>query len=56
MGWGGQVARARVILVLWECIWNVPVVSLVLPAFDDTTPLGSPRQVVYPRFKWFHPV
>ena len=39
----------RVILVLHECISNVSVVSLVLPAFDDTDSLGSsPRQVVYP--------
>ena len=57
MGWGGglvwlqlleaQGARARVILVLRECVWNAPV-SLVLPAFDHTSSLGSlPRQVVY---------
>ena len=45
----GQGARARVILVLGECIWNVPAVSLVLPAFDDTGSLGfPPPQVVYP--------
>ena len=49
MGWGGQVARARVILFLRECIWNAPAVSLVLPALDNTGFLGSPpRQVVYP--------
>ena len=30
-------------------IWNAPVVSLVLPTFNDTGSLGSPpRQVVYP--------
>ena len=46
---GGQGTHACVILVLWECIWNAPVVLLVLPAFDDTGSLGSlPRQVVYP--------
>ena len=45
--WGGQGAHAHVILVLCECIWNAPAVSLVLPAFDDTTSLGS-HQVVYP--------
>ena len=42
-------ARARVIFVLRECIWNVPAVSLVLPTLEDTGSLGSPlRQVVYP--------
>ena len=46
---GDQVVRARVILVLHECIWNAPVVSLVLPVFDSTGSLGSPpRKVVYP--------
>ena len=46
---GGQGACAVVILVLRECIWNEPAVSLVLPAFDVTGSLGSsPRQVVYP--------
>ena len=44
---GGQGACTRVILALRECIWNVPAVSLVLPVFDDTGSLGSPRQVVY---------
>ena len=39
---GGQGARARVILLLCECIWNAPSVSLVLLAFDDTGSLGSP--------------
>ena len=39
--------RARVILVLRECIWNALTVSLVLPAFGDTGSLVSPRQVVY---------
>ena len=43
---GGQGARACVILVLSECIWNAPA---VLPTFDDTGSLGShPRRVVYP--------
>ena len=46
---GGQVARARVVLVLRESIWNTPRVSLVSSAFSDTGSLGStPRQVVYP--------
>ena len=52
MGWGvwvqlleGQDARARVIFVLCEGIWNAPAVLLLLPAFDDTGSLG---QVVYP--------
>ena len=45
---GGQGARARVILVLRECIWHAPAVSLVPPAFDNTGSLGSaPSQVVY---------
>ena len=48
-GWGVKGCD-RVILVLRECIWNAPAVSLVLPAFDDIGSLGSPpRQVVYPR-------
>ena len=46
--WGGQVAHAQVI-VLCECFWNAPTVSLVLPAFEDTGSLSfPPRQVVYP--------
>ena len=46
---GDLGARVRVILVLRECTWIAPAVSLVLPAFDDTGSLGSPpRQVVYP--------
>ena len=52
---GDQVTPARVILVLLKCIWNAPTISLVLPDFDDTGTLGSPRQVVYPLVKWFHP-
>ena len=44
---GGQGARAYVILVLRECIWNAPAVSAVLLAFDNTGSLGSPpRQTV----------
>ena len=39
---GRQDDRARVILVLHECIWDAPTVSLVLPAFDDTGSLGFP--------------
>ena len=47
--WGVRGARARVILVLHECIWNTPAVLLVLPTFDDTGSLGSPpRQMVLP--------
>ena len=42
----GQGARARVIFVLHECIWNTSVVSLVLPTFDDTGSLVY--QLVYP--------
>ena len=43
----GHGARVCVILVLREYIWNVPAVSFVLPAFDDTGSLGfSPRPVV----------
>ena len=46
---GGQGARARANLVLRECIWNAPVDSLLLPAFEDTGSLSSPpRPVVYP--------
>ena len=56
MGWGSlgstvgsPGARALVILVLRECIWNAPVVSLFLPAFEDTGFLGSPpSRMVYP--------
>ena len=45
----GQGFRALVILVLRECIWNAPAVSLILPAFDDTGSMGSPpHQVIYP--------
>ena len=45
---GGLGARARVILVLRERIWNTPAVSLVFPALHDTGSLGSPKgQVVY---------
>ena len=46
---GGRGAHARVILLLRECIWNVPAVSLVLSVFDDTGSLGfPPRWEVYP--------
>ena len=45
----GQGTCARVILVLRECIWNAPAVSLVLLALHDTGSLGfPPRRVVYP--------
>ena len=47
MGWG-QGARTRVILVVRACIWNGPVFSLALRAFDNTGSLGSLlRQVVH---------
>ena len=43
------MARARVIPVSRECIWNATAVSLVLPAFDGIGSLGSsPRHLVYP--------
>ena len=46
---GGQGAHTDVILVVHECIWNAPTVSLVLLAFDNTDSLGSlPCQVFYP--------
>ena len=49
MGDMGQGASARAILILCECIWNVPVISLVLPDFEDTSSLWFPLcQVVYP--------
>ena len=52
---GSQVARARVFLVLSECIWNAPAVSLVHPAFDDAGSLGSPpRQGSVPLVQWFY--
>ena len=45
----GMRKWCHVYLVLRECIWNAPAVSLVLTTFDDTGSLGSPpRQVVYP--------
>ena len=46
--WGSR-NRARVILVLRECNWSAPAVSLVLPAFDVTGSLSFPAcLVVYP--------
>ena len=56
MGWGesgfnfwGQETHVRVILVLHECIWNAPAISLVLPAFDGAVSLGfPPRQGFIP--------
>ena len=52
----GQGARALVTLVLYGCVWNVPVVSLSLPTFDDTGCLGSPlRQVIYPPIEMVPP-
>ena len=42
------MVRARIILVLLECIWNAPAVSLFLPAFVHTGSSGYPlRRVVY---------
>ena len=53
---GGQGARTRVILVLRECIWDAPTLSLVHPAFDDTGSLGSPpRQLVSPPVQMIPP-
>ena len=47
---GSQGLRARVILVLRQCILDEHAVLLVLPAFDDTGSLASPpRRVVYSR-------
>ena len=49
---GGSLSVAKLttlkeyILVLRECIWNLPVVSLVLPDFDDSGSLGSPPHQV----------
>ena len=44
---GSQGVYACVILILSECIWDAPVILLVLPAFDNTGSLGSPpHQVV----------
>ena len=43
---GNEGPRDRVI-VLCECSWNAPAVSLVSPGFDDTGSLGSPHQMVY---------
>ena len=37
--WGGGLAQwdcVHVILVIPECIWNAPAISVVLPAFGDT--------------------
>ena len=39
---GVSGAHPRVILVLCEYIWNWPVVSLVLPAFDGIGSLEFP--------------
>ena len=41
--YGSQGARDHVIFVLRECILKAPAVSLVLPGFDDTGPLGFLR-------------
>ena len=52
---GGSGACACVIF-LRECIWNAPMTSLVLSAFDDTGSLGSSlHQVVIRLFEWLHP-
>ena len=45
----GQGVRDRVILVVCECIWNVLVVLLALPTFDDTGSLGDLLPI------WIHP-
>ena len=47
--WGSE-AHACVILVLHKCFWNVPMVFLVLPAFDNT------ESLVYPPHWWSIPL
>ena len=49
-----QGLRARIILVLCECIWNSPTISLVLPAFEVT---GSPgiSSILGGLSPWFSP-
>ena len=43
--WG---VRARVTLILHECIWNAPAISLILIASGNTGSLDfNPRQVIY---------
>ena len=49
----GQGARALVILVLNEGIWNAPAVSLVFPVFKDTGSLFYPLRRVLSQ--WFPP-
>ena len=45
---GGQVVEVRVVVFSRGCVWSAPVVSLILPVFDDTGSLGSPpRRVDY---------
>ena len=44
---GGQRARDRVILVVRKCVSNAFAVSLALPASDDTSSPGYPRQSVF---------
>ena len=47
--WGVRGSALILFLFLSVCIWNAPVVLLVLQAFDNTSSLGSPPcQVVYP--------
>ena len=46
----GQEAHTRVILVLRECIWSVPVVSLVLLASKISAPW------VFLRVGWSNPL
>ena len=48
---GGSGARARVFLVLRECIWNLTAVSFVFPAFDNSSSLGCEGGL----FPWFPP-
>ena len=53
LGWGQSglncwgVRGPALMFLFYVCIWNGPMVSLVLPGFDFTGSLGSPRQVVY---------
>ena len=47
---GVHGACIQVILVLHDCIWNSPIASLILPAFNDTGSLGFPHWVTASHF------
>ena len=54
IGWEESGFNCWVILVIRESICNAQAISLVLPAFHDTSSLGYPsRRVVY--LHGFHP-